>query len=147
MMNITGEHRLIAKMQLNDFYITRNVPALITSIKESPIAPIGIAADIAHRLFKVSSDILRLLQGNSRQPLRTLEGSFAPRTIEATFGAVQNTVGGIIDIFRGKLLAGPARIFQAGLDVVDIPVSLGTDIITTATGVRYRTASALQQAV
>jgi hypothetical protein len=145
-MSMFKEHRLIAKMRLDDFYVTRSLPAPITSIKESPIAPIGIAADIAHRTFKVGSDILRLLQGESRQPLQKLDGSFAPRTTEATFGAVQNGIGGIIDIFRGKLLAGPARIVQGGLDIIDIPVSIAADIATTSTGVRYRSASALQQA-
>lgn len=142
------EQRLIKKFNSQEFYTTREFPAPIKSVREDPTSVIGMTADIGHRFFKVTSDLLRIPQGESRQELNSLsDGSFIPRTREATVGAVSNVLGGVGNVFQGKFIAGPTRVVGGVVDAFDIIPSAIADVATTTTNVQYRTRNAASKAL
>lgn len=150
MKNLFKEHRLI-KFERNDYYLTResDVDFSPNAFLDNPIAyGLAAGAEVLHRGSKLTSDVLRLAQGENKQDLNRLPEANIGRIRESTSGAAQNVFGGVKDTFKErKIVRGPLRVIQGAVDAFDILPSTISDGVINVSGMRKDTRKAASKAL
>lgn len=141
----TSEGPKTSRLNPDNYHIGRSLkatPDYFKNVADNPFRPAAALANLAHSIgFKPVSDGIRAVRG--AEPLKEL-GAYR-RTKESSIGAVSDTIGGIGDTFRGKLIKGPLRTINGVIDFIDIVPSAVADSADSITGVEHGTRARAQK--